>query len=417
MPLQIRRGTNTERQSMSQPLAAGELIYVTDTQQLYIGTGTTLGGIPVTGYTDENAQDAAAALFVNGAHTGISFTYDDVDDTINAVVDLGTTYTDENAQDAAAALFVNGAHTGISFTYNDVDNTIEAVVDVSGPITEDIIPDVSETYDIGSPAFKFKDLYLSGNSLFLGDATITSTGTAINLPAGSTVGGVEISGQGIGVVEGETYNINIRADDSTILVNSQTGQLSTFGLNIVDSKIESNTGFIDVGSLDSFQTVEMYQEPNGNFLNLYGITNGESPWVGFNISRTSISDPVAVEAEDLLSGLLFFGFDGEEYTRAVAITGRVNSGSTVSPGSVPGELLVIVRGEADQDQTMTFNASGVLNAPILKPGVYDNAAARDSFITNPQPGMMVYLANDGTNNPAFYGYHGTPTNSWVKLTP
>ena len=37
MPLQIRRGTDAERTAMTQPLAAGELIFVTNTNRLYIG--------------------------------------------------------------------------------------------------------------------------------------------------------------------------------------------------------------------------------------------------------------------------------------------------------------------------------------------------------------------------------------------
>src|SRR6056300_573587 len=42
MALQVRRGTNAERLGIT-PLV-GELIYVTDTKQLYVGDGTTAGG-------------------------------------------------------------------------------------------------------------------------------------------------------------------------------------------------------------------------------------------------------------------------------------------------------------------------------------------------------------------------------------
>lgn len=45
MALRIRRGTNSERQSIV-PLE-GELIYTTDTKDLYVGDGNTLGGIAV----------------------------------------------------------------------------------------------------------------------------------------------------------------------------------------------------------------------------------------------------------------------------------------------------------------------------------------------------------------------------------
>jgi hypothetical protein len=45
MSLQLRRGTNLERQSVV--LREGELIYTTDTKVLYVGDGTTLGGVAV----------------------------------------------------------------------------------------------------------------------------------------------------------------------------------------------------------------------------------------------------------------------------------------------------------------------------------------------------------------------------------
>ena len=44
----------------------------------------------------------------------------------------GGTYTAEDAQDAASQLFINGSHTGISFTYNDANNTIDATVTGGG---------------------------------------------------------------------------------------------------------------------------------------------------------------------------------------------------------------------------------------------------------------------------------------------
>ena len=54
MPLQIRRGTDAERLAMTQPLAQGELLFVSTpgAERLYIGNGSTLGGIQITGYTN-----------------------------------------------------------------------------------------------------------------------------------------------------------------------------------------------------------------------------------------------------------------------------------------------------------------------------------------------------------------------------
>ena len=47
MALRLRRGTDAQRQLITP--VQGELIYVTDTTELYVGDGTTLGGIRITG--------------------------------------------------------------------------------------------------------------------------------------------------------------------------------------------------------------------------------------------------------------------------------------------------------------------------------------------------------------------------------
>jgi hypothetical protein len=77
MPFQIRRGTNAERLTIT-PLE-GELIYTTDTKLIYVGDGTTVGGI--TG-NQSLMQSLARVLSVNGlsgnvgisAGTGLSLT-------------------------------------------------------------------------------------------------------------------------------------------------------------------------------------------------------------------------------------------------------------------------------------------------------------------------------------------------------
>ena len=62
MALRLRRGTNAQRALITP--AEGELIYVTDTNEIYVGDGTTVGGIRITGevvneLTQLNDVDAA----------------------------------------------------------------------------------------------------------------------------------------------------------------------------------------------------------------------------------------------------------------------------------------------------------------------------------------------------------------------
>jgi hypothetical protein len=84
------------------------------------------------GYTDEQAQDAVGTILSS------EFTYDDATPQISinqidyskitGTPSIPTQYTDEMAQDATAALFAAGTHTGITFTYDDAGNKISAAV-------------------------------------------------------------------------------------------------------------------------------------------------------------------------------------------------------------------------------------------------------------------------------------------------
>ena len=89
MPLQIRRGTTAQRLAIT-PLT-GELIYDTTTGQLFVGNGTTLGGVTTTGISTEDAADTAASLFSTGSHSGITFAYNDAAGRIDATVTVAAT--------------------------------------------------------------------------------------------------------------------------------------------------------------------------------------------------------------------------------------------------------------------------------------------------------------------------------------
>ena len=65
-----------------------------------------------------------------------------------------------------------------------------------GSVSESIIPDTDITYDLGSSSKKFKDLYLSGNTLNLGNQSISATSTGIvvsEIQIGSGTNNVKLS--------------------------------------------------------------------------------------------------------------------------------------------------------------------------------------------------------------------------------
>lgn len=223
MPLQIRRGTNSQRLAMTEPLAAGELLYTTDTGSLYIGNGTQLGGVPLSNLTPADIKDLSASIFQAGVHSGISFNYNNVTKTMDAVVE-------PDLSNYAGTIRADGFQGNlIAEDSTLVFNSVDGSLNLDGTVQGDIIPDDNATYDIGSSTFRFKDIYLSGSSIHLGNAVITAAGSVVDLPAGSLVGGNPIGGGGSGVISGMNYNINIIGDDSTLILNARNRSINAQG--------------------------------------------------------------------------------------------------------------------------------------------------------------------------------------------
>lgn len=127
--------------------------------------------------------------------------------------------------------------------YSTVEGSGGAVVDFT-TLGTSLIPRNSEVYDLGSPTKRWKDLYLSGNSLYVGNAQITSTGSTINLPAGSTIDGLRVDENYFKFVA-VTGQTTIEADEGTDTLNFSSGagiEITTD--NTTDTLSISNSGVL-----------------------------------------------------------------------------------------------------------------------------------------------------------------------------
>ena len=123
--------------------------------------------------------------------------------------------------------FNSNFYVGGDISWNPVkipSNSIpsSALQSISGTVTGDLIPDINEQYDLGSSTNRFRDLYLSGNTLNIGNASLSANSeNGINLPAASQIDGAPIGGLRFagsvstannlptsGVKGGETYIAN-----------------------------------------------------------------------------------------------------------------------------------------------------------------------------------------------------------------
>ena len=113
MALQVRRGTNAERQTITPQ--EGELLYTTDTKNIFVGDGSTAGGNPVLGINsiiDDSSPQLGGPLDLNGQNiTGTGNI--DIDGTITATgnINLGDNSADNIIASAPSYIAVFG-HSG-----------------------------------------------------------------------------------------------------------------------------------------------------------------------------------------------------------------------------------------------------------------------------------------------------------------
>ena len=85
-------------------------------------------------------------------------------------------------------------------------------VDLSA-IDQDILPDTTETYDLGSTSKRFRSLYLAGDTIDIGGSTISSDGTGTI--AISASGATLPLNSNVEVVSGVTKTLALAGDDGS----------------------------------------------------------------------------------------------------------------------------------------------------------------------------------------------------------
>jgi hypothetical protein len=375
------------------PPQEGELVYITDSEQLYIGDGNTLLGAldPVTGYTAENAIDDIGAALTSGVHQNITFTYteegaQDLANRIDATVGPNVIFTDITAtgNTVLANTTINGpltvtgkliANFNGSIFADDSTLLVDGVdnkINLDGTVKGDIIPNISEVYDIGSPSLKFKDLYLSGTSLYLGAAQVTASGSAINLPVGSTVGGVAIMSGDEAVltdIQGSVFG-----DDSTLLLDGITNEARISAIyGTGGAVLQSNTGSmltpVVLGSANESSGLYIYATntapggPEGSLV-ISGASQGTlqgSRIVYETTGSTGTSQsPTNIQAGDAIGSLEFRGLinDTEYYQTALLVSEAI----TIGASAIQGNIFTAVNDSSGGVKRFNMASNGAFNS-------------------------------------------------------
>lgn len=391
MALQIRRGTAAERTSVTP--AAGELLYTTDTKLVYVGDGTTAGGVPISGGLADIVNDTSPSLggnldtnnfsivssgnnniTINPAGTGKTVVVGDLDVTgirtsgplnitANGLLSFGSNSTLEDCDIYIVRnSYSNAASAGFSFVQHH--DTADAVNFnfyrsrglYSAPTT---VQDGDDIIDFNFTAKTSSTI--SGAAAI--SVVIDGVPSATNAPAKivfstnngtSRSGRVQITAQGIletnqlgafsgtdiGVTSTNTLSIgNFRLSQTGISTVDPAATVSVTGKDLFIAP----TDFTYFGNDSTLADGDIYVTRNSySSSTTAGFTfaqhHSTADAVNFSFYRTrgTGTAPTAVQVGDDLADITFLGHDGTQKVASATITSIVDG--AVGSGIVGGRL-------------------------------------------------------------------------------
>jgi hypothetical protein len=445
MAFRLRRGTEAELNNITP--AEGELIYTTDTKKLYVGDGVTVGGITTAvGGTEHSLVngsytldlDSLGTLTVPGSIVPDQDVAYDLGGPSNRFRDLylsgNTIYLGQYGMsiDDLGQLRINDAE-GVSvnvFGTSLTNNYYTASLSEAGVFTVPgaIVPDSDVTHDLGTVDYRFRDLYLSGNSIYIGDYAISvdsngqlqiTNGDFISIVGTSLTNGglysATIDQAGNLTVPGNItpdtdmswdlgnpeyrfrdiyLNEMVRIGDYHTLTVDDTG-LRVDGINLKESiNLDYLVNGGNVLSLNSDSTISF---PNDTIAlaPATGLSINTSSEVQITATVTNPGTGYGVGPSIGMSSTL--GGSGTGMTVSFSVTGSNGVGSVtiISPGTgyQTGDVLTIDDGNGDAEIQLTISAVAY-NWTFTLDG-------KTTFPTNTAPAQSYGVAGDKAGMVAF----------------
>lgn len=165
-------------------ILAGNNVTVSNTDGVYTINAVVGGGGG--GISLEDAQDGAASLFATGTHTGISFSYNDVSNTISATVSgivLGTGTSGNYVASVQNGAGITGGAAGSagSALTLAIDTAVVSTLSGAQTLTNKTISGATNTIsNIGNGALTNSSITINGNIVSLGGTVTISTASNLN---------------------------------------------------------------------------------------------------------------------------------------------------------------------------------------------------------------------------------------------
>tara|TARA_B100000780_G_scaffold258341_1_gene208642 strand:+ start:589 stop:1992 length:1404 start_codon:yes stop_codon:yes gene_type:complete len=466
MALRLRRGTNAERQLITP--AQGELIYTTDTKALYIGDGSTAGGIVVQGgggggaSTLNDLTDVVIGSLADGQILSYNSGTTKWGPTNLASITFGklNQHTDvlypDNVPNNGDILMSDGANwlpqnfTGGQWNIDIVGSDSSLLVDghnnkITGNLNGDIIDpgDNSTILDSSTRIMSNVTTKHANNTTaydpslraFFGDFVGNHQG---DVYSSTITGTVKLLDHSTGIFYGDVSGGDIWNSDSSLLLSAHTGTL--YGDVVGSIYADDSTTIVDgitgkiVGSIKTTNVSEFDGAINiaknvaaDPVLAYYSTTHGAFPTAPIsvqNIGNSAISNEIglskfrgtnsarlAVQSGDSLGGIAWAGADVAGGNSVVAGAIRATVTAAPSANSIEADITILTRDGAigNYGEALRVRHDKVTTfSGAAKLVNYADTTARDAAITTPETGMMIYLT--ATHKAQVYA-----NSAWVDL--
>jgi len=304
---------------------------------------------------------------------------------------------------------LTGASSGATLT----DITLAGTTTVSGQIDSDLIPSSDITYDLGSPTNRWNDLYLSGNTIDIGGATISVVGGSfafkdsggndaeVSLAANTTDDLAEgttnlYAAQPVGTTDDVTFNsVTV---DGDLTVNGTTTTLNTTTLDVEDINITVANGAADATAADGAGlTIDLGTDGTADFTYDSGndrLASNKSiaaDLVG-NVTGT-VSDISNHDTDDLSEGTTNLYYTDTRVRNAVSASGDLSYNSTTGTFSFTERTDAEVRGLVSAAGDLSYNSTtGEFSVTTFKSSDFDSNFAGKST-TDLSEGTNLYYTD------------------------
>jgi len=311
--------------------------------------------------------------------TGIANVVGDLNVTGNATI-LGNVATNQIINGTSGVLIPipNGNVIIDVGSTNDIATFTTDSMEIHG----NIVPQSNIAYTLGTNTLRWKDLYLSGNSIYLGNATISANATALIMtnPAGGQT-----------VLAGATTT-------SSVAGNITGGNILTGGIvsavgNIITGTNVGSPGFIGVGTATPDAEITILANPQTSTYTLTGF------------STTLGTDLHIVGADATQTRITQDTFGTGAY---VAFTGRAARGTAASPTQTQsGDIIAEFTGRGFSNGSFQFGNTST--------GKLDVVAAENFTDTSRATNVVIYTTATSSITPTAIATFSSNTSAALSV--